>query len=118
MSEHHEAEQPVNPTVDQQAVFDLMRAELFRLFGPGGSFTITLGHATGDDAVFVSTVADSIAWQVAAAMEPERAHEPQHVDVTAADPVPEHELFWKHVESELLRQRTGDAAIPVAVRAA
>lgn len=119
MSERHAAEAPVVPTVDQQAVFDLMKERLYELFGPGGSFKVVLARATPEDAVFVETVAETIAWQVAAAMEPQRPRTSQHaVDVRAADPVPEHEQFWAHVEAELLRQRTGDAAIPVAVRAA
>lgn len=119
MSERHAAEATtVVPTVDQQAVFDLMRERLFELFGPGGSFTVVLARATPDEAVFADTVAETIAWQVAAALEPQRPSKRQRVDVTAADPIPEHEQFWAHVEAELLRQRTGDAAIPVAVRAA
>ena len=53
---------------EKQAVFELMSERLFELFGPGGSFRITLGRASADDAVFVSTVSDTIAWQVAASL--------------------------------------------------
>jgi hypothetical protein len=125
MSERHAAEKPVIPTVDQQAVFDLMHERLRELFGPGGSFRITLGRATADDAVFVDTVAETIAWQVAAAMEPaadgaaERQRAAQHAlraELEIAQP--EHEEIWAHIEAELLRQRTGDEALTVSRRAA
>ncbi len=122
MSERHEAEapvfptSPVVPTVDQQAVFDLMKQRLFELFGPGGSFTVTLGRATAEDAVFVSTLAETVAWQVAAALEPTPRHEAQHSRVAEAQP--EHEILWAHIEKELLRQRTGDESLTVARRAA
>lgn len=99
--------------VDQEAAFEAMRARLFELFGPGGSFRITLGRATADDAVFVSTVADTIAWTVAAGLEsPAEEHVGRRVDV--ADPEEaEYRRIWKHVEAELLRRRNDEDAIEV-----
>lgn len=111
---------------DQQAVYDLMRDRLFALFGPGGSFRISLGRPGADDAVFVSTVADTIAWDVAAALEPT-------ADVTTAQAVepavgrranpldPEEEEYlrtWRHVEAELLRRRNDEDSLDVSVPAA
>jgi hypothetical protein len=87
----------------QQLVHELMRARLNELFGPGGSFRVTLGRATADDALFVSTVADTIAWDVAAALDEHDRATPRR----ASDELPaeEHEQFWKHVEDELLKRR-------------
>lgn len=93
----------------------MMRERLLELFGPGGSFRITLGRPTGEDAVFVETVADTIAWDVAAAMD-RAEHHPRRL----ADQLPEaeYEAIWRHVEEELLRRRTETDSIPTAVRAA
>jgi hypothetical protein len=87
----------------QQLVHDLMRERLNELFGPGGSFRVTLGRATQDDAVFVSTVADTIAWDVAAALDEHERANPRR----AADQLPaeEHEELWRHIEDELLKRR-------------
>jgi hypothetical protein len=87
----------------QQLAYDLMRARLNELFGPGGSFRVTLGRATADDALFVATVADTIAWEVAAALDEHERATPRR----ASDELPaeEHEQLWKHVEDELLKRR-------------
>jgi len=87
----------------QQLAYELMRSRLNDLFGPGGSFRITLGRASADDALFVATVADTIAWDVAAALD-EHAHATPR---RAADQLPaeEHEELWKHIEDELLKRR-------------
>jgi hypothetical protein len=107
-------------------VYELTREALFALFGPGGSFRISLGRATAEDAVFVSTVADTIAWTVASRMPVAAgaAEEPQghaaHVAapeplapvgrrVDVADPEEaEYRRIWKHVEAELLRRRDAE----------
>jgi hypothetical protein len=99
----------------QDQVYELMRARLVDLFGPGGSFRITLGRPTSDDAVFVETVADTIAWDVASSID-RSAHEPRRL----ADQLPEdeHEAIWKYVEEELLRRRMDTDSIPTAARVA
>ena len=106
---------------DQQAVYEVMRARLNELFGPGGSFRITLGRATLDDAVFTDTVADTIAWEVAGALEnytsapaPATYSEAagKHTD---RDPIAEHEALWRHIEEELLIRRTGPDSVAVDV---
>jgi hypothetical protein len=93
----------------QQLVHDLMRERLNELFGPGGSFRVTLGRATQDDALFVSTVADTIAWDVAAALdETVSAEEHRHASPRRlAEDIPsdEHDEIWRHVEDELLKRR-------------
>ena len=87
----------------QELAYELMRSRLNDLFGPGGSFRITLGRATADDALFVATVADTIAWDVAAALDEHERATPRR----AADQLPaeEHEELWKHIEDELLKRR-------------
>ena len=99
----------------QDQVYEQMRQRLMDLFGPGGSFRITLGRATNDDAVFVETVADTIAWDVASSID-RSAHEPRRL----ADQLPEdeHEAIWKYVEEELLRRRTDTDSIPAFIHAA
>ena len=97
---------------DQQALYELMRERLFELFGPGGSFRITLGRATTDDAVFVSTVADTVSWEVASALVAPRTDRARRVADTA-ELSAEHETLWKHVETELLIRRTGPDALEV-----
>ena len=87
----------------QQLVHDLMRERLNDLFGPGGSFRITLGRATQDDALFVSTVAETIAWDVAAALDEHERANPRRASQEM--PADEHDEIWKHVEDELLRRR-------------
>lgn len=103
-----------------------MRDRLFALFGPGGSFRISLGRPGADDAVFVSTVADTIAWDVAAALEAG-----VEVDAIESDAEPttgrranpldpeeeEYRRVWKHVEAELLRRRNDEDSLDVAVPA-
>lgn len=91
-----------------------MRARLGELFGPGGSFRITLGRATADDAVFVSTVADTVAWEVASALAAPRAEPARR----AADPEQlqaEHDELWRHIEEALLIRRTGPDSVSVDV---
>lgn len=87
----------------QQLVHDLMRERLNDLFGPGGSFRITLGRATQDDALFVSTVAETIAWDVAAALDAHERANPRRASQEM--PADEHDEIWKHVEDELLKRR-------------
>ena len=101
---------------EKQAVFELMSVRLFDLFGPGGSFRITLGRAAPDDAVFVSTVSDTIAWQVAASLVLAPTSAGHHA---AAEPdATEHDHLWRHIEAELLAQRQASESLPVTVRAA
>ena len=98
------ANDPASPHDErvQQLAYELMRSRLNDLFGPGGSFRITLGRATAEDALFVATVADTIAWDVAAALA-----EHKSVPRRAADQLPaeEHEELWRHIEDELLKRR-------------
>lgn len=104
------------PTDLQQDVFELVHTRLGELFGPGGSFRITLGRPSAEDALFVDTVAETIAWQVAAALSPSREGRSQHAaepDTGAAEP----DQLWAHIESELLRRRQDDE-VPAAARAA
>lgn len=100
----------MSESADQQLVYDIMRERLMELFGPGGSFRVTLGRATADEAFFASTVADTVAWQVAAAVETgaDASEAPRHE--VEADPQAEHEALWAHVEAELLIRRTGPNA--------
>jgi len=101
---------------EKQAVFELVSERLFELFGPGGSFRITLGRASADDAVFVSTVSDTIAWQVAASLVLEPAVAGHH-----AAPQPDHterDDLWRHIEAELLAQRQASESLSVRVNAA
>ena len=112
MVERHEAPVPANEA-DQQAVFDLLREQLFALFGPGGSFRITLGRATADDALFVETVADTIAWDVTASLS--AAHSEGTHAADPVDPQAAHDQLWRHIEQELLLRRTGPQSIDVVV---
>ena len=108
MSEHR----ATVPTDLQQDVFELVHDRLGELFGPGGSFRITLGRPTPDDALFVDTVAETIAWQVAAALGAASATRAQHAAAgdTTRD---EHDELWAHIEHEVLRRRQdGDQAVP------
>lgn len=90
-----------------------MRDRLNELFGPGGSFRITLGRATADDAVFVDTVADTVAWEVAHSLIAPTERAGRHE--VARDPMAEHEALWRHIEQELLIRRTGDDALEVTL---
>jgi len=98
MSERHTAASEV----EQQLVFDLMRAKLVEMFGPGGSFTVSMGQASADDALFVDTVAETIAWDIANGVEAAKPRAPRRV----AEVVPEarHEVIWRYVEEELARR--------------
>jgi len=94
-----------------------MRSRLFELFGPGGSFRITLGRPTADDAVFVSTVADTVAWEVAAALSAPRATPANHAaDLAAPSTSTEHDELWRHIEEALLIRRTGPDSVEVDVQ--
>jgi hypothetical protein len=97
---------------EKQLVFDLMRERLFELFGPGGSFRITLGRATEDDAVFVATVADTIAWDAAAGLEAHRAV-PAKRAAPVIDTEPKRDPIWDYVAEELLRRRTNEDSLDV-----
>lgn len=110
MSERHDAA----TEAEQQVVFDLLRDRLYRLFGPGGSFRVTLGRATEDDAMFMGTIADVVAHDVATAFAPVRttsARRRRDVSPTLAD----HELMWKQIEVELLIRRSGPESIAVEI---
>jgi hypothetical protein len=109
MSERHTAA----TEVEQQLVFDLMRDRLIDMFGPGGSFRITMGRPAADDAFFVATIADTIAHEVAAAFNPVRVTEGRRVAESA--PMAEHERLWKHIEGELGIVTTGPATIAADV---
>ncbi|MDQ1556343.1 MAG: hypothetical protein QOI02_1345 [Actinomycetota bacterium] len=52
----------------QQVVYDLVRARILRMVGPGGSFAITLRSNNGD-ALFSETIAEAIAWDVSIRVE-------------------------------------------------
>ncbi|MCU1412556.1 MAG: hypothetical protein JWR04_3263 [Rhodoglobus sp.] len=108
MSERH----TTSSEAEQQLVFDLMRERLFEMFGPGGSFRITLGRATAEDAVFVSTVADTIAHHVATAFNPTQAAGRR---VAAPTTIAEHEELWHEIEETLLVRRTGPDSVDVDV---
>lgn len=118
MVERHDAPVVSRGTVpaneaDQQAVFDLLREQLLALFGPGGSFRITLGRATADDALFVETVADTIAWDVTASLSTTHSEGSHAADTV--DPQTAHNELWRHIEQELLLRRTGPQSIDVVV---
>ena len=100
-----------------EAVYELMRERLNELFGPGGSFRITLGRATSDDAVFTDTVASTVAWEVAHAIETrgESSTTTSSRHEVARDPRAEHEELWRHIEEELLIRRTGADSVIVDV---
>lgn len=110
MSEHR----ATVPTDLQQDVFELVHDRLGELFGPGGSFRITLGRPTADDALFVDTVAETIAWQVAAALGAASATRAQHAAAADGDAdSDEHDELWAHIEREVLRRRQdGEQAVP------
>lgn len=99
---------------EKQAVFELMSERLFEMFGPGGSFRITLGRASTDDAVFVSTVSDTIAWQVAATL----VLEPPVAGHHAAAQADQRDELWRHIEAEVLAQRRAAESASVTVHAA
>lgn len=86
-----------------------MQKRLLDLFGPGGSFTVTLGRGTQDESMFASTVAHTIAWDVAAHLGEVRVNAPRRSAVV--EPAPEHRVIWDYVEDELVRQ---NLAVPVA----
>jgi len=109
MSERH----TTSSEAEQQLIFDLMRERLFEMFGPGGSFRITLGRTTTDDAVFVSTVADTVAHHVATAFNPER--ETSGRRVAAPTTMAQHDELWKQIEADLLVRRTGPDSLDVDV---
>lgn len=109
MSERHTS----SSEAEQQLVFDLMRERLVQMFGPGGIFRISIGAADADDAAFVSTVVDSVAQQVAAAFNPERATAGRRV--AAPTTMSEHEQLWQQLEEDLLVRRTGPDSVGVDV---
>lgn len=109
MSERHTS----SSEAEQQLIFDLMRERLFEMFGPGGSFRITLGRAPAEDAVFVSTVADTVAHHVATAFNPERESTGRRV--AAATTMAEHDELWQEIEQTLLVRRTGPDSVDVDV---
>jgi len=108
MSERH----TTSSEAEQQVIFDLMRERLLQMFGAGGAFTIRLGSATADDAVFVATVADTIAHQVAAAFNPARETSGRRA---APATIAEHEELWQQIEEGLDVRRTGPDSVEVDV---
>lgn len=95
---------------DQQAIYDLMRKKLFDMFGPGGSFSITLARSGSEETQFVATVADTVAWQVASELSAPREKPARRVaDPEAAQA--EHEALWRHIEAELDIRSTGPEMI-------
>ena len=109
MSERHTA----RTEAEQQLIFDLLRERLLELFGPGGNFRVTVGSASVDDAVFISTVADRIAHNVATAFNPARSSEGRRV--AAPTTMAEHDELWNKIESDLLVRRTGPDSVEVDV---
>jgi hypothetical protein len=109
MSERH----TTSSEAEQQLVFDLMRARLLEMFGAGGNFRITLGRATSDDAVFVATVVDTVAHQVATAFNPKRDTVGRRVAAPAT--IAEHDELWQQIEHELDVRRTGPDSVEVDV---
>lgn len=108
MSERH----TTSSEAEQQLVFDLMRERMLQLFGAGGTFTISLGSATSDDAVFVATVADTIAHHVATAFNPVRETSGRRA---APATLAEHEQLWQQIEEDLDVRRTGPDSVEVDV---
>jgi hypothetical protein len=98
---------------EQDLVYELLRERLFELFGPGGSFRISLGRPAGDDSVFVSTIADTIAHDVARAFNPERTTAPRRL--AAPETIAQHEQLWNQIAAELLIRRNGPDSIDVDV---
>ncbi|MBN9240228.1 MAG: hypothetical protein BGO97_10980 [Micrococcales bacterium 70-64] len=109
MSERHTS----STEAEQQLVFDLMRERLMELFGPGGTFVINVGRASSDDAVFVATVADTIAHSVATAFNPGRESAGRRV--AAPTTLAEHDELWQHIEADLEVRRTGPDSVEVDV---
>ena len=109
MSERHTA----RTEAEQQLIFDLMRERLLEMFGPGGNFRVTVGSASVDETVFVSTVADTIAHSVATAFNPARSTEGRRV--AAPTTMAEHDALWNKIESDLLVRRTGPDSVEVDV---
>ncbi|CAN5157131.1 hypothetical protein BH09ACT5_BH09ACT5_17310 [soil metagenome] len=109
MSERHTS----SSEAEQQLVFDLMRERLIEMFGAGGSFTITLGRASSEDAVFVSTIAETIAQQVATAFNPVRESAGRRV--AAPTTISEHDELWQQMESEHVVPRTGPDSVEADV---
>ena len=109
MSERH----TTSTEAEQELVFDLMRERLIEMFGKGGSFTVTLGRATAEDAVFVSTIADTIAQHVAAAFNPVRESSGRRV--AAPTTIAEHDELWQQMETENVVPRTGPDSVEADV---
>ena len=108
MSERHTS----SSEAEQQLVFDLMRERMLQLFGAGGTFTISLGSATADDAVFVATVADTLAHHVATAFNPSRETSGRRA---APATLAEHEELWQQIEEDLDVRRTGPDSVEADV---
>lgn len=87
-----------------------MRKKLFDMFGPGGSFTISLARGGVDDAQFVSTVADTVAWEVAAELSAPREKPARRV-ADSETVQAEHDALWRHIEAELDIRSTGPETI-------
>jgi hypothetical protein len=86
---------------ERQRIFDLMSARLVEMFGPGGSFRVTLARPGNDEALFVQAVADTIAWDVASGFHYTPAREAQH-RVFAIDEPATPDL-WAHVQAQMER---------------
>jgi hypothetical protein len=103
------------PEPERGLVYDLMRERLYELFGPGGSFRVTLSRATEGEAVFASTVADTVAWDIASNLGAKRSTPARHE--TARDAHSEHDELWSQIEAELLIRRTGPGGFMGDLRA-
>lgn len=110
MSERH----TTSSEAEQQLVFDLMRERLLQMFGAGGQFRIGLGTPTAEDAVFVATVADTIAHSVATAFNPARSSAGRRA---APQTIAEQDALWQQIEADLDVRRTGPDSVEVQVEA-
>jgi hypothetical protein len=52
----------------QRLVYELVHDRLMRTLGPDGSFAVTIRRPNDDDALFATTLAESIAWDVASTL--------------------------------------------------
>lgn len=100
----------MSESADQQLVYERMRERLLELFGPGGSFRVTLGRAGLDEGFFAATIAETVAWEVASAVGATEVAEEPHRHAAAIEPQAEHEALWAHVEEQLLIRSTGPDA--------
>ena len=104
MSERHAAPSEA----EQQVVFDLVQERLLELFGPGGSFSVTVGRARPEDGIFVSTISEMIAHDVATAFNPPTKETAGRR--AARDAQVEHASVWERVDADLKIASSGPNA--------